>query len=273
MTTETLFTPAYQAEVFRHGSMRPLRIITDQAGRRWFIGVEIATLAGFSAPRDAHGRHVPNEHRLLLETPWAERVTGNPKTKRVMLIDRTGVEMLLGRSKNCSPAFGSEVLRAIDSRQTNRFNEANLESRSAGSTESPATNATPTQPQRVGGLVADESLIMAQALEIANRKLAAASVKHYPPNHLFTATEIGEPFGLSALALNKILEREKVQYSVRRDGRPLWLLSPVYRNQAFAWVRDVEKNGRLVPCLLWTWKGKQMIEGVLQRAGVPRKGD
>lgn len=72
----------------------------------------------------------------------------------------------------------------------------------------------------------NEGLILAQALEIANRKLAAAKVRHYPPNHLFTVTEIGMPFGLKAVSLNKILETERIQYAIRRDGRQVWMLTP-----------------------------------------------
>lgn len=199
--------------------------------------------------------------------------SGNKQTRQATLLNLLGVEVLLNRSRGCANNIRLALLDACRQVaagkypvQTERQPPSLFDPPGDPAGDSSREHSEMWVPAKV-----DENLIMAQALEIANRKLEAAKAKHYPPNHLFTATEIGEPFGLAAVSLNKILEKEEIQYSIRREGRRLWVLAPDYRKRGFAWVRDVEKNGRLVSCLLWTWTGKQFIEDVLAKSGFLKK--
>ena len=242
-----------------------LKIVRTVAGECFFAATQIAGAAGFKSVRDVAGRHVPADHRFLVSSPDAERISGNPKTKTLTLVDLAGAETIVARSRNCTAQRAAGLLRLCRAISTKS---------AAGTIQLPVKEPPMLfgEPNTAGGPGAvDESLILAQALEIANRKLAAAKVKSYPPNHLFTATEIGDPFGLAAMSLNRILEKERVQYSIRRDGRQTWVLVPEYRGRNLAYERDVEKNGHRVRCLLWTWKGKQAVEEVLKRAGFVKR--
>lgn len=265
---------AYDVHAVFHDG-HELRFIENTAGERFFVAISLAGAAGYKAVRDVAGRHVPEDHRFLVSSPDAERISGlyfrnTAKTKTLTLVDLAGAELIVTRSRSCT-AQRAEALLTL------------CRESAAGTIQPPAnTNKSegPTlfdEPSPAGGTAldvpgpGDENLILSQAVKIAEKRLAAAKVKHYPPGHLFNATELGEPFGVKAVSLNKILEKERIQFPVRHEDRQLWVLTPEYRDRNLAFPRDVEKNGRLVRCLLWTWKGKQLVEEVLKRAGFVKK--
>ncbi|MCI2253430.1 phage antirepressor KilAC domain-containing protein [Domibacillus sp. PGB-M46] len=78
-----------------------------------------------------------------------------------------------------------------------------------------------------------------------------------------TITQIAKDYKLSAVALNKILFNEKVQYKV--NGQ--WVLYKEYQSAGYAKAETIPrgKTGYTVTHLKWTQKGRKFIDEVLRK--------
>ena len=93
---------------------------------------------------------------------------------------------------------------------------------------------------------------MNQQLILENNQLRfLLDVKEEDNNRLWNTDEIAKEHGISAKALNKLLENKKVQYT--RKGR--WYLYRKYKNKGYTKT----KSNRLK----WTNEGKLFIEKIL----------
>ena len=76
-------------------------------------------------------------------------------------------------------------------------------------------------------------------------------------NKLYTTTEIAKELGFkSAIALNKELERRKIQFKVNNT----WVLSAKYANLGYESIKqEVLDNGKIIYHRKWTGEGRDFI--------------
>lgn len=252
-----------------------IRAARGPDGKTWFVGPLLAQAAGYAAPRDAVRRHVGAEHRIMVYSPDSERISGNPKTKSVTLIDETGGSILLNRSRNCPEQLRKQLhaacLRIV---QDQRLTTADRLPTLFDKPKEPV--APPPEPMLQAPPPADdEKTILAKAVEIMNRQLQSGGGDRYFPHHVYSVSEIGKEYGMAAVSLNRILEKNGIQYSIMIEGRRTWMLTPKYRrepaDEKYAVLREVTKNERKITCLFWTHKGRELIRAVLEKDGITRK--
>lgn len=87
---------------------------------------------------------------------------------------------------------------------------------------------------------------------------------------LLNTTQIAKAYGLSAIALNKILHQEKIQY--KSNGT--WVLCSKYQNSGWM-VQKMIKTGddRFIPQSYWTQRGRLKINDVLVAKGYVAIGE
>lgn len=241
-----------------------IHVVYDDDGKAWFEGGPVARTAGFAAQRDAVGK-VSDDHKIIIHSPGSERVTGNPQTRRVALIDLEGARQLFYRSTKRTPVFRDNFLRAAA--EFVKSNPPNLADLLAFGISTPPIKPRPEPPIQPTPPI-EEQTILAQAVLLANRRLQESTGIRYGTMQFYTPSEIGKRFGMSAVAVNKILHAEGVQYSIKKDGYSIWLLSKPYKNRGLAIIKSVEKNGKLIEHLFWTPAGVSFVEGILLKLGI-----
>ena len=81
---------------------------------------------------------------------------------------------------------------------------------------------------------------------------------------LYTVGDISKEYGISAMKLNRFLHDCRVQY--RPNGSGTWQLYTEYAKDNLAKTKLVELNdGRTVPTLLWTAKGRDFISDLIDQ--------
>ena len=278
---------------FRYGDVFPcVHFTRDSSGTVWYEGGPVAKIAGFIAHRDAVLK-VSEEHKRQITGSEAARIANNPQTKRLTLIDAGGVKQILYRSQKISADFIAGFLAALAKatvqEQPTLFdapkppiapipeslpaalptpkivNSCQDDQRPSGAGYFSGAEA-PTAPPG-SGVPPD----VTQTLEEMNRQITELQSKlmpHYSPHRLYTPSEVGKRFGMSAVAINKVLQREGVQYTVRKNNHSIWLLNKPYRNRGLAITKNVEKNGHLIEHLFWTTSGVAFVENVLLKIGI-----
>ncbi|SHH57482.1 antA/AntB antirepressor family protein [Sporanaerobacter acetigenes] len=115
--------------------------------------------------------------------------------------------------------------------------------------------------------------VMARALQIANVKMLDYQNKVIElsgklemlthSNKLYTTTEIAKELGFrSATALNKELEKNKIQYKVNRT----WVLTASYSERGYVSIKqNVLENGKVVYDRKWTETGRQFLLDIFQK--------
>lgn len=87
--------------------------------------------------------------------------------------------------------------------------------------------------------------------------------------NLIKTTQIASDYGLSAIALNKILYEERVQYKVNKQ----WVLYAKHKNKGYTGSKSkviYRSNGReeTVITTYWTQKGRLFIHNILKSRGI-----
>ena len=82
-------------------------------------------------------------------------------------------------------------------------------------------------------------------------------------NDTMTARQIAADYGLSAEKLNKILQKEKIQYKC--NGQ--WILYQKYKNKGYEDYKTGVKYGHSFTQMVWTQKGRMFIHQVMTEKG------
>ncbi|WP_455646629.1 phage antirepressor KilAC domain-containing protein [Leuconostoc sp.] len=230
-------------------------IIENEA---WFVGKDVADTLGYSASRNALSKHVDNDDKLT------HQISASGQKREMVLINESGVYSLIFGSKLESAKrfkkwVTSEVLPAI---------------RKHGSYMTDQTiEDVLTNPDTIIRLATDlknerrEKLMLAQ--QVTELKPKADYTDLILSNKtLVTITFIAKDYGMSGLAMNKLLHDLGVQYS--QSG--VWLLYA--KHQTKGWTQSettevVKKDGlkKLVMNTKWTQKGRLGLYELLKDNG------
>lgn len=182
------------------------------------------------------------------ETPYTDAQNG--QTYRAYSVTRDGFTILvMGYTGDSAMTFKKAYIAA--------FNE--MEHRLAAP-------ALPTNyKEALLALVAAEE----ERKELAerNRALEIPAAKYEAQTDtagLYYIGEIAESLGTTAVVLNRFLHDKHIQY--RPDGSKTWRLYADHVTYGYAVPRLVKlKNGRDVPVLVWTAKGRDYIYDLMER--------
>ncbi|MSB66611.1 phage antirepressor KilAC domain-containing protein [Leuconostoc lactis] len=224
----------------------------------WFVGKDVADALGYSASRNALSKHVDSDDKLT------HQISASGQKREMVLINESGVYSLIFGSKLDSAKrfkkwVTSEVLPAIRKHGTYMTDQI---------IEDVLTN-----PDTIIRLATDlknerkEKLMLAQ--QVTELKPKADYTDLILSNKtLVTITFIAKDYGMSGLAMNKLLDDLGVQYS--QSG--VWLLYA--KHQTKGWTQSettevVKKDGskKLVMNTKWTQKGRLGLYELLKDNG------
>lgn len=203
----------------------------------YFVGKDVASVLGYSNTKDAFSRHVD------LEDKTGSRITTTGQSREMIIINESGLYSLilkskLPKAKKFKRWVTSEVLPTI--RKTGSF-----------------TNV----PQNFA-----QALRLAADLEEKNQ-LIEQQIAEYEPKISYLDTilsstdtvatsQIAADYGMSAIALNKLLNELGVQHKV--SGQ--WILYRKHMNQGYtkshtSEIPKADGGTKVVMNTKWTQKG------------------
>lgn len=247
-----------EVEVFNFEANEVRTVIIENEA--WFVGKDVAVSLGYKKPENALGTHVDEDDK----TTTLIQGNGSNYKSKTTLINESGVYSLIFGSKLESAKrfkkwVTSEVLPAIRKHgtyMTDRTIEEVL-----------------TNPDTIIRLATDlknerkEKLMLTQ--QVTELKPKADYTDLILSNKtLVTITFIAKDYGMSGLAMNKLLHDLGVQYS--QSG--VWLLYA--KHQTKGWTQSettevVRKDGskKLVMNTKWTQKGRLGLYELLKDNG------
>ena len=251
-------------QVFNNAMFGNVRVLL-QGDESWFVAKDVADALGYqNGSRDVN-RHTDEEDRTKT------MVFDGNQNKETILINESGLYSLvlsskLPNAKQFKRWVTSDVLPSIRKYGTYSMNIPRTlpDALKAYANEIEAHNQTKMLLEEQKGLIA------AQEQQISEFK----PIRDYVDEILsstsaLTITQIAADYDITARALNKILEEEKIQRSV--GGQ--WIL---YKNQmgkgytkseTFTFTRS---DGRLDSKITtkWTQKGRLMIHEIMKSRGI-----
>lgn len=245
-----------EVEAFNFESNEVRTLMIDN--KPWFVGKDVADALGYSASRNALSKHVDSDDKLT------HQISASGQKREMVLINESGVYSLIFGSKLESAKrfkkwVTSEVLPAIRKHGTYMTDQTIEE--------------VLTNPDTIIRLATDlknerkEKLMLAQ--QVTELKPKADYTDLILSNKtLVTITFIAKDYGMSGLAMNKLLHDLGVQYS--QSG--VWLLYA--KHQTKGWTQSettevVRKDGskKLVMNTKWTQKGRLGLYELLKDNG------
>jgi prophage antirepressor-like protein len=221
-------------KVFNHDMFGDIRTMTNEKGETFFVGKDVATALGYSAPRNAIAAHVDKEDK----TTAPIQCTGSNYKSKIVLVNESGLYALVLSSKLPQARVfkrwvTSEVLPQI--RMTGGY--------------------IPTHDGEGRQLTAEE--ILERANEIVGRTLRQLNG---PNMQCMTATEVAKSWGMEVGSFNKLLRRMGVQH--RKGG--VWQLVPSLQGKGLTETRtflyySLNGQGRRKEYMVWTKKGVDML--------------
>lgn len=247
-----------EVEVFNFEANEVRTVIIENEA--WFVGKDVAVSLGYKKPENALGTHVDEDDK----TTTLIQGNGSNYKSKTTLINESGVYSLIFGSKLESAKrfkkwVTSEVLPAIRKHGTYMTDKTIEE--------------VLTNPDTIIRLATDlknerqEKLMLAQ--QVTELKPKADYTDLILSNKtLVTITFIAKDYGMSGLAMNKLLHDLGVQYS--QSG--VWLLYA--KHQTKGWTQSettevVRKDGskKLVMNTKWTQKGRLGLYELLKDNG------
>ena len=215
--------------LFSSNEFGELRTITIE-NEVYFVAKSVANALGYKDTADAIRKHIDEEDKLR----WQIADTG--QNRETYLINESGLYSLILKSKMPSAKkfkrwVTSEVLPQI---------------RKTGSYE---LNIPKTLPEAL--------------------RLYADEVEAHNQSNAMTVTQIAADYGLSAIALNKILHDDHIQRNV--NGQ--WILYSDLMHNGYTKTKThtyITSDGRLESKVStrWTQKGRLMIHELLKKRGI-----
>ncbi|MBF7155732.1 phage antirepressor KilAC domain-containing protein [Bacillus albus] len=251
---------------FSHNMFGNLEILIKE-GKEFFPAVEVAKSLGYSKPHDAITRHC-----AIMGTTFYGVIDSLGRKQEKKFINEGNLYRLIVKSK----------LPQAEQFEKWVFEEVLPSIRKHGAYMTPKTiNALLQDPDLIIGL-ASQLKQEQQARQVAEQKnlmltqqiAENASKITYLDQILqskdtVTVSQIAADYGLSAQNLNKILNKEKIQYKLNDQ----WLLYANYRNQGYTKSKTVDvthsDGSRSVKMnTRWTQKGRLFIHELLTKRGI-----
>lgn len=257
-----------ELQIFNHPQFGEIRTVQDEQGLPWFVGKDVARVLGYSRATDAIRHHVDNEDKGVFKT----KTPGGTQT--VVYINESGLYSLILASKlptahDFKHWITSDVLPKI--RQTGAY----------------MTHDTMMQL-----LLQPESILQLcrTLVEVDHQREVAVNrcnqltqmvgvlepkAKYYDQltaAGCYTVHEIAKDLGMTAAALNRLLQKLGVQY---RQGRS-WRLYAPFQDCGLTDIRTYldskgSANTKRKKCafslMVWTEKGRQFINKLVKEEG------
>ncbi len=225
-----------EIQIFKNDQFGEIRTI-EKEGEPWFVGKDVAHILGYARTADAIRAHVDSEDKGVCKTP-------TPSGEQDMtIINESGLYSLILSSKlPNAKAFKrwvtSEVLPSI--RKHGAYMTDNVLKQAIA------------DPDFMIGLLQDLKKERSARIEAEKKRDLLIH-----QSKLYTTSEIAKELGMkSAIALNKILERDRIQYKCNST----WLLYSKYADCGLVSIKqDVLDNGRIVYNRRWTGVGRDLI--------------
>lgn len=212
----------------------------------FFVGKDVATILGYSNGPKAMRDHVDEEDKLT------ERIVMSGQNREVIVINESGLYSLILKSKLPNARkfkrwVTSEVLPAI--RKTGSY------------TNVPKSFA---QALRLAADLEEKNQLLEQQIAEYEPKISYLDMILSSTDTVATS-QIAADYGMSAIALNKLLNKLGVQHKV--SGQ--WLLYRKHMNQGYtkshtSEISKADGGVKIVMNTKWTQKGRIFIYGLLK---------
>ncbi|HHN6061707.1 TPA: phage antirepressor KilAC domain-containing protein [Enterococcus faecium] len=215
----------------------------------YFVGKDVASVLGYSNTKDALSRHVD------LEDKMGSRITTSGQSREMTIINESGLYSLILKSKLPSAKkfkrwVTSEVLPTI--RKTGSYSNV------------PQSFA---QALRLAADLEEKNQLLEQQIAEYEPKISYLDTILSSTDTVATS-QIAADYGMSAIALNKLLNELGVQHKV--SGQ--WILYRKHMNQGYtkshtSEIPKADGGTKVVMNTKWTQKGRVFIYNLLIAEG------
>lgn len=218
-------------------------------GEPYFVGKDVAGVLGYSNTKDALLRHVDSEDKM------GSRITTSGQSREMTIINESGLYSLILKSKLPNARkfkrwVTSEVLPTI--RKTGSY------------TNVPQSFA---QALRLAADLEEKNQLLEQQIAEYEPKISYLDMILSSTDTVATS-QIAADYGMSAIALNKLLNELGVQHKV--SGQ--WILYRKHMNQGYtkshtSEIPKADGGVKVVMNTKWTQKGRIFIYNLLTAEG------
>lgn len=215
----------------------------------YFVGKDVASVLGYSNTKDALSRHVDSEDKT------GSRITTSGQSREMTIINESGLYSLILKSKLPNARkfkrwVTSEVLPTI--RKTGSY------------TNVPQSFA---QALRLAADLEEKNQLLEQQIAEYEPKISYLDMILSSTDTVATS-QIAADYGMSAIALNKLLNELGVQHKV--SGQ--WILYRKHMNQGYtkshtSEIPKADGGVKVVMNTKWTQKGRVFIYNLLTAEG------
>ncbi|MGG5359385.1 phage antirepressor KilAC domain-containing protein [Enterococcus sp. DIV0240a] len=224
----------------------------------FFVGKDVAEILGYSNPQKAIRDHVDEEDKL------GERIVLSGQAREVIIINESGLYSLILKSKLPNAKkfkrwVTSEVLPSI--RKHGGYLTPEKVEEALLNPDTLIQLATQLKEERTGRLIAEQKVAEYEPkISYLDTILSSTDT--------VTTSQIAADYGMSAIALNKLLNKLGIQHKV--SGQ--WLLYRKHMNQGFtkSHTNEIPKSDggtKVVMNTKWTQKGRLFIYELLKKEG------
>ena len=232
-------------QIFDNPEFGKVRVVTID-DEPWLVGKDVATALGYANPQKALRDHVPDRFKRT------ERIV-HPLggAQDTVVINEAGMYKLVMRSKlpnaeKFSDWTCEDVLPSI--RKTGSYIGTDIQQ-----------IINPNFLRRI----ADE-------LEARDKKIAELQPKADYCERILQSDEalaisiIAQDYGMSAMAMNKLLAKLKIQHRVGAA----WVINSPYNRMGYVVNRTIERGINFYTHTYWTQKGRFFLYNTLKGAGL-----
>lgn len=234
-------------QIFDNPEFGKVRVVTID-DEPWLVGKDVAEALGYSNPRDALAKHVPDKFKLV------SQIATVGQRRNVTLINEAGMYKLVMRSKLPSAEQFSDWV----------CEDVLVSVRKTGSYINPNADIQQIINPNFLRRIADE-------LEARDKKIAELQPKADYCNRILQSDEalaisiIAQDYGLSAMAMNKLLAKLKIQHRVGNA----WVINSPYNRMGYVVTRTFERGaGGSHTHTYWTQKGRFFLYNTLKGANI-----
>lgn len=234
-------------QIFNFGQQEVRTVLLND--EPYFVGKDVAEILGYERADNAVRNHVDEEDRLM------HRISASGQNRNMTIINESGLYSLILKSKLPSAKkfkrwVTSEVLPAI--RKTGSYSNV------------PKSFA---QALRLAADLEEKNQLLEQQIAEYEPKISYLDTILSSTDTVATS-QIAADYGMSAIALNKLLNKLGVQHKV--SGQ--WLLYRKHMNQGYtkshtSEIAKADGGVKVVMNTKWTQKGRVFIYNLLIAEG------
>ena len=246
--------PAVVPQIYEHEQFGKIRVVTIE-GEPWAVGNDAAIALGYTNPRDALAKHVPDKFKGVsqITTPYG--------VQSVTLISEAGLYKLAMRSKlpkaeEFSDWACGEVLPSIRKHGVYATDDF--------------LSKTLADPDWAIGILTELKATREKNAALENQVAQLKPKAEYCEKILqcdeaLPVTVIAKDYGMSAVEFNELLHKLEIQFRVGKQ----WVLYQIYAGLGYMkTVTTALKNGLTVTQNYWTQKGRMFLYNVLKKHNV-----